>query len=203
MADKRGDSVSDSVAGSGCAAHSQPADALPSAQTHRPGGAPWTLPSCGGAPRREKVGAGGGWLCGAVGEQLYFPSCPRGAAPALSPRVCQGGRRCPEDPPVCLPDGAAGRVPCGRGAPRASPAPCFVCRSAARCVCGMNGSARSGEQGWGCCKQIMTPPKSGDGVCDSAGHRRPWAELREAHPAAQAFNSKGKAEPESTGKERK
>lgn len=158
--------------------------------------------------RRWEPGEGG---CAEQCVSSFISPAARGEQPPLSPRVCQGGRRCPEEHLSCLPGGAAGGVPCGRGAPRASPAPCFVCRSAARCVCGMNGSARSGEQGWGCCKQIVPPQKAGTGsvTLPVTGSWRgrppgcPWAVLRAARPAAQAFNSKGKAEPESTGKERK
>lgn len=52
MADKRGDSVT----GSRRAARSQPADALPSSQTHRFGEAPWTPPQ----PRRSPSEGEGG-----------------------------------------------------------------------------------------------------------------------------------------------
>lgn len=149
---------------------------------HKPidlGKRPGPLPSCGGAPRREKVGAGGGWLCGAVREQLYFPSCERGAAPALPPRVCPAGRRCP-----------GGRVPARRrcwqdpprprGPPehRQPPALCAGLRQLAL-FAGMNVSARSGEQGAGMVQTNDPPQKSaggdgdGDGDCDSAGHKQP------------------------------
>lgn len=55
MADKRGDSVT----GSRCAAQSQPADALPSPQTHRSDKAPWTPPQLRRSPSEGEGGSRG------------------------------------------------------------------------------------------------------------------------------------------------
>lgn len=136
----------------------------------------------------------------------------RGEQPPLSLAVCaragEGARGT-----VCLPAGGAGRVPHGRRAPPsiASPALCAGLRLAV--FAGV--IVRAGSRDWGCCERILAPRKARAGTVTGTvtlpvtRSRRgrppgcPWAVLRGAHPAAQAFHFKGKAEPESTGKERK